>query len=60
MYVQIPSNLFYFIAGFLTFFALIIVASIISNNTQKRKMSKQVNETVENFFKNINNKKDNK
>lgn len=57
MYVMIPSNVFYFIAGIISSFVFIIILSIILTNKQKKKTQKDTDKLI-NYFANKINKKD--
>lgn len=58
MYVMIPSSVAWFILGFVSCIILIIILGVYLLRKQKKKQEELLNKYVDNFVKNINDKKD--
>lgn len=60
MYVMIPSSVAWFILGFISCISLFIILGVYLSRKQKKKQEELLNKYVDNFVKNINDKKDDK
>lgn len=58
MYVMIPSSVAWFVLGFISCIVLFIIFCVYLSRKNKKKQEELLNKYVDNFVKNINDKKD--